>query len=86
MLGILLLLDRYRLPENTLFYVQGVLFCSLRFWIECYRDGATAYGGLTAVQWACVAGVVFFGWRLTRVLAPMLARPAGVPRLARVTG
>jgi phosphatidylglycerol---prolipoprotein diacylglyceryl transferase len=71
-LVVLLVLDRYRLPENTLFYLQGTMLCALRFGIEFFRDGAPQVAGLSVAQWACVAGVAFFGWRLWRVLAPLL--------------
>jgi len=69
-LCVLLLLDRYRLPENTLLYVQGSLLCALRFGIEFYRDGGPVAGGMTLAQWACLAGVTFFAWQLVRTLAP----------------
>lgn len=82
-LGVLLALDRYRLPENTLFYVQGVLFCATRLSIEFYRDGAPAYAGLTFAQWACLAGLAFFGYKLARTIAPLLAHPIRAERLAR---
>jgi phosphatidylglycerol:prolipoprotein diacylglycerol transferase len=85
-LVLLLALDRYRLPENALFYIQGVLFCALRLAIEFYRDGAPAFGGLTLAQWACIAGLGFFGWRLAGTVSPLLARPIGVrSRVASAT-
>ena len=65
-LVILLRLDRLSLPENTLFFVQGLLYCCARFVIEFYRDVATAAWGLTVAQWACIAGILFFGWKLTQ--------------------
>jgi phosphatidylglycerol:prolipoprotein diacylglycerol transferase len=81
-LALLLVLDRYRLPENSLFYVQGVLFCATRLGIEFYRDGAHQYAGLTFAQWACIVGLTFFLWKLARVLAPVFARPVRSARLA----
>ena len=67
-LGILVQIDRrVRLPDNALFYLQGALMCALRFVIEIYRDG-TAYGGFTIAQYACIAGFVFFAFRLQRLL------------------
>jgi phosphatidylglycerol---prolipoprotein diacylglyceryl transferase len=69
-LVVLLAIDRYRLPENTLFYVQGTMLCAARFGIELYRDAAPQVAGLNVAQWACIAGFAFFGWRLAQVLAP----------------
>lgn len=69
-LVVLLVLNRYRLPENALFYVQGTMLCTFRFAIEFYRDGAPALGGLSVAQWACLAGIMFFGYRLARLFAP----------------
>jgi phosphatidylglycerol:prolipoprotein diacylglycerol transferase len=81
-LVVLLALDRHRLPENALFYVQGVLFCATRLGIEFYRDAAPQYAGLTFAQWACLAGLAFFGWKLVVTIGPVLTRPVRV-RLAR---
>jgi phosphatidylglycerol:prolipoprotein diacylglycerol transferase len=81
-LGVLLALDRYRLPENTLFYVQGVLFCATRLSIEFYRDAAPAYAGLTFAQWACLAGLAFFSYKLARTIAALVS-PVRDERLAR---
>jgi phosphatidylglycerol---prolipoprotein diacylglyceryl transferase len=69
-LVVLLTLDRYHLPENSLFYVQGLLLCAFRFGIEFYRDGAPHAGLLSIAQWACIGGFLFFGWRLAHLLAP----------------
>jgi phosphatidylglycerol:prolipoprotein diacylglycerol transferase len=82
-LVLLLALDRYRLPENTLFYAQGVLFCATRLGIEFYRDGAPQYAGLGFAQWACLFGLTFFLWKLASAVAPMLARDVRSAPLAR---
>ncbi len=67
-LGIIVWLDRRRtLPDNAIFFVQGALFCALRFAIEFYRD-VPSYAGLTLAQYACVAGFAFFAWRLYALL------------------
>ena len=58
---------RARLPENALFYIQGALLCASRFVIEFYREPSRSEGPLTLAQWACVAGLCFFGWRLVRM-------------------
>jgi phosphatidylglycerol:prolipoprotein diacylglycerol transferase len=51
---------RRPLPENGLFYLQGVLYCVARFSIEFYRDGASHHAGLTTAQWVCIGGVMYF--------------------------
>jgi len=59
-----------RLPENTLFCVQGALYCVARFLIEFWRFTPDA-GLLTRAQWACMAGFVFFCVYLFRLLRPV---------------
>ena len=71
-------LERRRgLPENGLFYLQGILFCISRFVIEFFRAGAPAAYGLTLAQWACCAGFIFFAVRVA-----LLPKPQIVPALA----
>jgi phosphatidylglycerol:prolipoprotein diacylglycerol transferase len=54
-------IDRRRvLPENGLFYVQGMLFCATRFGIEFFRDVAPTTLGLTLAQCGCIAGFAVF--------------------------
>lgn len=74
-LAVLLRCDRRRagaglpvLPENALFFIQGTLFCALRFLIEFFREGSAAALGLTAAQWACLAGIAFFSVGLARLM------------------
>ncbi|HEY3329378.1 MAG TPA: prolipoprotein diacylglyceryl transferase family protein [Capsulimonadaceae bacterium] len=76
-LAVLLVLERRRPPENTLFYVQGVLYCTARFTIEFFRDTSTLALGLTSAQWACIAGVAFFGTMLARLRQVEAARAGG---------
>lgn len=59
-----------RLPENTLFCVQGALYCVARFLIEFWRFTPDR-GLLTSAQWACIAGCVFFCVYLVRILRPV---------------
>ncbi len=67
-LGIIAWADRRRtLPDNAIFFLQGALFCALRFAIEFYRE-VPAYGALTAAQYACIAGFALFAWRLSAVM------------------
>jgi phosphatidylglycerol:prolipoprotein diacylglycerol transferase len=59
--AVLLWLERKAvLPENGLFYVQGLLFCTLRFCSEVFRDGHTVAAGLSLAQFGCALGFVFF--------------------------
>lgn len=67
-----LLERRHALPENGIFYVQGALFCALRFAVEFYRD-VPAYGGFSVAQYACVAGFAFFVWKLRALLRSHVA-------------
>jgi len=69
-LAVLLGVEKTRPPENTLFYLQGTLFCVSRFTIEFFRTGPPPVAGLTLAQWACAAGFVFFAVKLTRLLRP----------------
>jgi phosphatidylglycerol:prolipoprotein diacylglycerol transferase len=66
---------RGALPANGIFYVQGALLCAFRFAIEFYRD-VPEYGLLTLAQYACVAGFVYFAWRLRALVAAPLPQPA----------
>lgn len=57
-------LHKKPLPENALFYVQGMLFCAARFGIEFFREGPTLLAGLTLAQLACLAGLAFFAYKM----------------------
>lgn len=50
------------LPENGLFYLQGLLYGALRFSVEFFRETST-HAGLTTAQWTCLIGMAFFGYR-----------------------
>ena len=77
---LLVLLERRKtLPENGLFVVQGFLACAARFVIEGYRTAPAVWGGLTAAQWACLAGLVFFAAMGARLFKAAGRRPA-LPR------
>ena len=67
-LAVLLYCDGKGWPENTLFFVQGMLFCGLRFVIEFYREVSPLACGLSAAQWACLAGVPLYGLGLALLL------------------
>ena len=79
-LGILLLVERKRPPENTLFCLQGTLYCAARFTIEFFREAPVTSIGLTSAQIACAVGFVCFGIGLTRVLrsTSQVAEPSTV--------
>jgi prolipoprotein diacylglyceryltransferase len=77
--GILIALwrfDRAKPPENGLFYLQGLLYCVSRFGIEFLRDTPAPLAGLTSAQWACVAGILFFGFRLYSQIRPLKQKEA----------
>jgi phosphatidylglycerol:prolipoprotein diacylglycerol transferase len=80
-LALLVVLERRaRLPDNALFYVQGTLFCLARFVIEFYREPARSDGPLTLAQWACIAGGVFFTYKLAGLVLPVVRpRLRGAP-------
>lgn len=64
----LLWLERKRiLPENGLFYTQGMLFCMARFAIEFFREAQTVAAGLTLAQFACLAGFAFFAFKFSQL-------------------
>jgi phosphatidylglycerol:prolipoprotein diacylglycerol transferase len=69
-------LDTKRPPENTLFYTQGVLYCTARFVIEFFREAPPQAWGLSLAQWACLAGFTFFAVQLTRLPWPFKQRGA----------
>ena len=78
-LVLLLRCERTNPPENTLFYLQGVLYCAARFTIEFFRDSPPPVYGLTLAQWACIAGFLFFAVKLKRLPRPARFSPAPVP-------
>jgi phosphatidylglycerol:prolipoprotein diacylglycerol transferase len=76
--AVLLYLERRQfLPENGLFYAQGMLFCISRFIIEFYRSGPSTSIGLTLAQLACVAGFAFFALKFSALLRPVSWRQIG---------
>ena len=75
----LIAFERVKPPENGIFYLQGILYCLARFVIEFAREGKSFYFNLTAAQWACIIGFVFFTVRFHVVMVnryPALARKA----------
>jgi phosphatidylglycerol---prolipoprotein diacylglyceryl transferase len=62
-------LHRRPLPENALFYLQGMLLCASRFGIEFFREGPTLLAGLTLAQCACVAGLAYFGYKMIELVS-----------------
>lgn len=66
-LGALIAFERRRPPENSLFCLQGLLFCGARFALEFVREGPHNLAGLTAAQWACLVGAAFFGHQFRRL-------------------
>ena len=66
-LVVLLTVENKRPVENTLFFLQGTLFCAARFVIEFYRAGSVSSIGLSTAQIACVFGFLFFSFGLARL-------------------
>ncbi len=62
-LVILLRYDKTKPLENSLFYLQGLLYCIARFVIEFFRETPPPVMGLSTAQWACLVGILFFGFR-----------------------
>jgi phosphatidylglycerol:prolipoprotein diacylglycerol transferase len=52
--------ERLRPPENTIFFLQGMLFCTYRFAVEFFRANTNPTGILDVAQLACLAGLGFF--------------------------
>lgn len=67
-MALVVLEKRRTLPENGLFFVQGLLACAARFGIEYYRTAPPVFLGLTVAQAACLVGVAFFGTLLARMV------------------
>ena len=57
---------RHALPENGLFYVQGLLFCAFRLAIQPYREASALDGALVLI--ACTLGLAFFALKLAPLL------------------
>ncbi len=77
-LAVLLRVERAKPPENTLFYLQGVLYCTARFVIEFFRETNVSALGLSTAQWACAGGALFFGAMLARLLRRQRAAAVGI--------
>jgi phosphatidylglycerol:prolipoprotein diacylglycerol transferase len=75
-LALLVWLERKRvLPENGLFYVQGMCFCAARFAVEFFRETPSpTYAGMTLVHFACLAGFAFFAYKLAASRLPKKLR------------
>lgn len=75
--GVLLFIERrYKLPENALFYLGGMLFCIDRFVVEFFREGTVTPLGLTLAQAGCCLGFAFFAWKLVQLAGARTAVPA----------
>lgn len=61
---VLLVEAKIRPPENTLWYLQGALYCPLRFLIECFRDHPPSGFWISPAQVACMLGLIFFTGKL----------------------
>ena len=59
-LFVLLRQERRNPPDGELFCLQGILYCIMRFAVEMLRVVPARPAGLSAAQWACLGGLVFF--------------------------
>ncbi len=64
---VLICVERLKLLENRIFYLQGVLYCAVRFTIEFFRDSSPFSFGLSTAQYACLFGFVFFSVKLAQL-------------------
>jgi phosphatidylglycerol:prolipoprotein diacylglycerol transferase len=80
-LVVLVVVERRRtLPENGIFYVQGMSMCGFRFALDFVRDVPTVAFGLTTAQLFAAAGLAFFATRFVLLARRETAR-AFVPSL-----
>ena len=63
---VLILHDKRAPSENSLFYLQGLLYCLARFVIEFYREGKSLFWNLTLAQVVCIIGIIVFSYLLHR--------------------
>lgn len=77
-LGCLLLFERTDPRENALFYFQGLLYCASRFAIEFFRETPPPIAGLTAAQWACIAGFAYFTIQFVRLTSNKESNTRGI--------
>jgi phosphatidylglycerol---prolipoprotein diacylglyceryl transferase len=62
-LVLLLLIERRRPAENTLFMLQGLVYPPLRFAVEFFRENERLHLGLSTAQWVCIGAFGYFVWR-----------------------
>lgn len=60
-----------RLPRGATFIVFAASYLVFRLGVDAIKPGVTIALGLTAIQWACVAGLSYYAWRYAR--APRFA-------------
>jgi phosphatidylglycerol:prolipoprotein diacylglycerol transferase len=63
--GVLSRVER-RLAPGQLFKTFMLAYLGFRLAVDTIKPGVPAALGLTAIQWACLAGVVYCGWLLVR--------------------
>jgi prolipoprotein diacylglyceryltransferase len=68
-----------RLPRGALFRVFVATYLSFRMFVDLLKPGEPLVWNLTAIQWACIAGVVIVIKRVILDAAQEADRPAGVP-------
>ena len=66
--GVLLFGLRHRLQRQGLMFRAFMgLYLSFRLGVECIKPSLKIYGGLSAIQWACLAGLGALAYSLWRM-------------------
>lgn len=65
-LGLVLLGIERKLARGQMFRLFMLAYLGFRVIVDAIKPGSPVALGLTAIQWACVAGVAFTAWLLTR--------------------
>jgi prolipoprotein diacylglyceryltransferase len=59
-----------QLPRGRTFVIFAVSYLLFRLAVDAIKPGVALALGLTAIQWACVAGLSYYAWRCVRALQP----------------
>jgi phosphatidylglycerol---prolipoprotein diacylglyceryl transferase len=65
-LGLVLLGIERRLPRGQMFRLFMLAYLGFRIVVDAIKPGVSVALGLTAIQWACLAGVLYTVWLLAR--------------------
>jgi prolipoprotein diacylglyceryltransferase len=65
-LGIVLFAIERRLAHGRLFRLFMLAYLGFRILVDAIKPGVPVAFGMTAIQWSCVAGVLYLTWLLAR--------------------